>query len=50
MLANPPDLEQWNPSLRSEGNGHPEHAIAGASHVRLTDCKSYIYNPSKVMP
>ena len=49
MLASPPGLEQWNPSLRSGGDGHPEHAVAGASHVELTDRKSYIYDPSNVM-
>ena len=23
---------------KSHGDGHPEHAVAGASHVALTDC------------
>lgn len=46
----PPDPERWNPSLRSEGDGHPDHAVAGASHVGLTDRKNYIYDPTNVMP
>ena len=45
-----PRLERWNPSLRSASDGHPEHAVAGAFHVGLTACKSYIYDPSNVMP
>ena len=49
MLRNP---QTWNSGTQVsclKAMDNPEHAIAGASHVGLTDHKSYIYNPSDMM-